>query len=868
MPFVFETRWRRTGATAVVAVIASGLALLAAPPAGAAAAEPTAEIQLPATALLGDEVAFTVSFDNTATAGAGYGPYVDLWMPASGTDGAGDEADDGLTFTSAAYRGTALDADVISVTDCADGGTHPATGETVVCPPGSVAGDQLVVLQLGDGGFSATRAPAVIDVTAQLSPEADLGEPLTVAAVAGFGHGDTPTGTTPVSQAGAATASVSPRLFDFTVAAIGPDAETATGPEFPRQIELAFSLAPGQTVSNLVLDYELPDSFVYLGASPTPTVEPPDTTAPHGPPANVVRVAFPSVSGTGGPDAVATIDVFVPELDAGADPVIDPATGDAVTVSGSASALGDWTPVDSRDPGPAGNVTAAVDHDMHLRSLATQTSVTVATDTAPTGPSPGDVLDWTVDFQVSDLFTFGSVGLSTVLSDGQQLDPGVAPTLVVTDDDDDVSGPVPEAALVVDAGSACGEGTTTLDLDVSAAVIALGGTDGILTGAWATGAETPAATGRFTFRTVVGDSFRCFEAARAVVAGDALGGASAITAALHDNATQAALDPAVEEDDIGAADLTLGAPTPGADVVVTAERATADIVPGEGVSWLVTARNDGPDTVADLVVVAALPDAVGAPTFTPSEGQYAEATGAWTGVDLAPGESVTLEISGPVDPEARGEVVTSIIVDPADAVDPNPDDNVVEDRAVLRPVYDLEITKSALDTFRRGERGRWEIVVTNAGPSSVNRVTVEDDLAAGLSFEGVQASSEAWHCSETNGTVRCVFADPMPAGAEETLLLATEVSEDHQGPVRNTATVSAPDESGTPEDDVTNNESAATAVMAGDGLIDGGTDPSGTGADADAGSLPRTGFSAIPLTVLGLGLIGGGEWLRRRRRLV
>ena len=67
-----------------------------------------------------------MSFDNTATAGAGYGPYVDLWLPATGTDGAGEEADDGLTFTSAVYRGTALDADVISVTDCADGGTHPA----------------------------------------------------------------------------------------------------------------------------------------------------------------------------------------------------------------------------------------------------------------------------------------------------------------------------------------------------------------------------------------------------------------------------------------------------------------------------------------------------------------------------------------------------------------------------------------------------------------------------------------------------------------------------------------------------------------------------------------------------------------------
>ena len=121
MPFVFETRWRRTSATAVVAVIASGLALLTAPPAGAAAAEPTAEIQLSATALLGDEVAFSVSFDNTAPNGAGYGPYVDLWMPASGIDGAGDEAAPQPPAPRAPRRGTPPDADAPPVTGCAAG---------------------------------------------------------------------------------------------------------------------------------------------------------------------------------------------------------------------------------------------------------------------------------------------------------------------------------------------------------------------------------------------------------------------------------------------------------------------------------------------------------------------------------------------------------------------------------------------------------------------------------------------------------------------------------------------------------------------------------------------------------------------------
>lgn len=868
MPFRRMTSWRRTRAAAVVAVMASGLALVTAAPASAAPPQPVALIEAPATALIGDAVTFTVSLDNTAPDGAGYGPYVDLWLPATGTDGAGDEVDDGLTFTSARYRGSPAEAEVVAVADCAAGDPHPLTGEPVVCPAGSSDGDQLVVLDLGDGGFSATRAPAVVDVTAQLSPQADLGTPLTIAALAGFRHGSTPTGDTAVSQTGPATAEIAPRLFDFTVGEIGADSETVTGGSFPRQIALDFSLAPGQTVTDLDLTYELPDGFIYLGSAPAAVEEPPDTTAPHLPPDNDVRVNFASVTGTGGVDATATIDVVVADLDAGANPVLDPATGAEVTVTAAAGALGDWTPVDARDLGGTDNVVSDLTHDLHLRSLATQTAVAVVTDTAPTGASPGDVLEWTVAFQVSDHFTYGGLGLTTVLTDGQSMDPA-APTLVVTDDDDDVSGAVPGADLVIDEGGPCGEGATTLDLDLSGAVLGLGGTDGVLTGGRATGADTPAATGRLTFRTVVADSFRCLHANRALEADDQLSAASAIEGTLYDNTTQAALVPAVQEADLGAATATLVGPVAGADLVVTAERATADIVPGESVSWLVTARNDGPGAVADLAVVAALPEAVGAPTFTPSEGQYAEGSGMWTGVDLAPGESVTLEIAGPVDPEARGEVVTSIIVDPADAVDPNPDDNVVEQRAVLRPVYDLEITKTALDEFHRGGRGTWKLVVTNSGPSSVNRVTVEDRMPPGLAFEGLEASSEAWACDEDGRTVRCVFAEPMPAGAEETLILETALSRGHEGPVRNTAVVSAPDESGTPEADLTNNESAATAVLGTDvdGDGDGGTGGAGDGTGPDGEPLARTGFGAIPLTVLGLGLIGAGQWLRRRRRL-
>ena len=55
----------------------------------------------------------------------------------------------------------------------------------------------------------------------------------------------------------------------------------------------------------------------------------------------------------------------------------------------------------------------------------------VYTDTGTPGPSPGDTLEYTLVFQVSDYFSFQNLQLSDVISDGQRFDPSFAPTLSV-----------------------------------------------------------------------------------------------------------------------------------------------------------------------------------------------------------------------------------------------------------------------------------------------------------------------------------------------------------------------------------------------------------------------------------------------------
>jgi hypothetical protein len=65
-------------------------------------AQPTTALTLPAQALIGSQVDFTVGFSNASPTQAGYGPYIDLELPAPGTEGG-----NGLTFASATYLGAA-----------------------------------------------------------------------------------------------------------------------------------------------------------------------------------------------------------------------------------------------------------------------------------------------------------------------------------------------------------------------------------------------------------------------------------------------------------------------------------------------------------------------------------------------------------------------------------------------------------------------------------------------------------------------------------------------------------------------------------------------------------------------------------------
>ncbi|MCX6072591.1 MAG: hypothetical protein NTU91_17355, partial [Chloroflexi bacterium] len=428
------------------AALASLTSLLVPPPVAMArphaAPIPSAALSVPTQTLLGENFTFTVTFDNADPVDTGYGPYVDLYLPLSGIDGSSPApGNDGISIVSATYGGIAA---VLQTINCNAGANFTPTSDGIarVCPaaPGNYTGSavyvwQLSILQLPFGSFVPTQPPAAISVTAALSRFADLAQNLPIRAQPGFRYGSTPTGTVPpVPLVGSATvASTSPTLLGMTKVFSGPENETATGPNFQRTYTIAVDVATGQTITNLDVSDNLSGSIQFVSVATAPAsaaIATPSTVTPGG---LLTRRLVSITGGAGAGDATETITFYVPDNNALGSSVVShssPTAGAGVPISNTANAQGSWTPLDVRD-GPQ-TPAASATQTFTARSLAIQKTASIVSDTGPAGTSPGDTIEYALQFQVSDYFAYGNLVIpSDVLSDGQLL-AATTPTLTIT----------------------------------------------------------------------------------------------------------------------------------------------------------------------------------------------------------------------------------------------------------------------------------------------------------------------------------------------------------------------------------------------------------------------------------------------------
>ncbi len=403
---------------------------------------PTASVSLdmPPSVFLGEDFQFTATFGNTGDQ-PGYGPFVDLVFPATGVDG-----DDGVDFLSATYLGEDVESVVQTFPDDGSGTgcvSHPWLRDSTgaykqVC---GKAGDKLVSLKLPFGSFVPGQPAVNITIKAHLSDKADLGTDLQVRYRGGYMYGATPEddwccGDTPIAQPDTPdtstwpSGSVSPAVMTAEKSFTGKD---NTSPEIPsgahpaERYIITVDIATGQTIQNLEVQDPLPDTVQYLSYTVTgatvKSASVPSTSTPGG----TVDLVFDDVTGVDGNDVTVEIYYYVPRLDANGNPTIDPATGVAENSSNSATVRGEWVPVDTRDSSEPQSLSVGP-FGIEQKSLQIQKSVSNLTDSSN---SPGDVLEYTLDFQISDYFAFDQVVVSDVLSDGQHFDPDFTPTLEV-----------------------------------------------------------------------------------------------------------------------------------------------------------------------------------------------------------------------------------------------------------------------------------------------------------------------------------------------------------------------------------------------------------------------------------------------------
>lgn len=530
---------------------------------------PSVTLNVPSSVMLGEQFTFTVTFDNTGTT-EGYGPFVDVFLPVNGNDGY-DPANlgynmDGITFVSATYLGQPItpvittfpDPDPSPFDTQPPGSTnacrpHPALVRYIAGPPANsvpvnicgTTGDQVLTFRLPFGSFTPGQPPAVITITAQVSPLADP-VPLNIRAQGGFEFGNDPldnpccdpipTHPATILPSSWPPAAVTPQVLTISKDAGVQEGETATGPNFTRTYTLTINIASGQTITNLDLTDYLPNNVAYAGNfTSTPAassvVEPPLGSILNN---STLVATYNSITGTASSsDIVVTFRYFIPLRDANGNLTVNANSGNPAGQSDNrADVLGDWTPTDPRDPGGVDNVTvfgtcpacvplASTNH----RSLPVFKSVA----TVPSGSTirSGTTLEYTITFDVSDFFAFQDIVITDIISDGQHFDSTFTPTLSLTEHGSTSTGNFNAANFsVIDHWTGASspvapiDGTTEIIFRVSDEMITrLGAAGGRILGGCVpnggTGGGDPdcalfsqgATTGTIRFRAVIQDAF-------------------------------------------------------------------------------------------------------------------------------------------------------------------------------------------------------------------------------------------------------------------------------------------------------------------------------------------------------------------------
>src|SRR5581483_2066324 len=195
---------------------------------------------------------------------------------------------------------------------------------------------------------------------------------------------------------------------------------------------------------------------------------------------------------------------------------------------------------------------------------------------------------------------------------------------------------------------------------------------------------------------------------------------------------------------------------------------------------------------------------------------YDSSTGVWSGLSLASGQSVTITLTGTIDPTATGSLTNTVRVDPpAGVTGPNLTNNTDSDTDTLTPQADLAITKSdSATSVVPGGSTTYTIVVSNTGPSAVTGASISDPLPAGVTSATWAFASQTGGGSVTGpngGSGALATTVDLPVGASVTFTFTVHVSPSATGNLTNTATITPP--AGVTDTNPANNSASVTDTL-------------------------------------------------------
>jgi len=310
----------------------------------------------------------------------GYGPYLQLIVPA------------GLTFNSATLFGSAVTSINEGVFPAGPGNqlTDSIINQQITGPEG----DTLILLQPPIGSVVAGGPPLNINICYTINVTAPVNVPLTISATPVYEFGDTPTGDNGPILGAADAFDTTPILVRFRKEDSAPENERPPGPSWPVTYVLTADIASNNTIDNIVIVDTLPTNFVLTASSVVPSIAPNCTITTGA----TLTVNCNAITGTNVDDVVVTYTGYYND-------VLDESICNINSATNTATFDGEFA--SNAIPQLTDSRTIQIEHISMQKGASPNNNL-----------SPGDVVTFTLNLQITDFGVANSIQLQDILPDG------------------------------------------------------------------------------------------------------------------------------------------------------------------------------------------------------------------------------------------------------------------------------------------------------------------------------------------------------------------------------------------------------------------------------------------------------------------